>query len=118
MQLFDQELGVLQGLLATEGAVAPRLHQLVAQGVAAVLQLEQLLPVIQRYHRLLTQLIEQGFARGEFHHGMAEAAAITLIGQLEGMGLLWAIAPELVPLADRSEMAIELLLRGLMAEQI
>jgi AcrR family transcriptional regulator len=139
MQLFDQELGVLQGLVAAEGAVATRLHQLVAQGVADVLQLEQLLPVMlefyalaarksdvrqflqqyyQHYHELLMQLFEQGFARGEFHHGTAEAAAITLIAQLEGMGLLWAIAPELVPLADRSETAIELLLCGLMAEEI
>jgi TetR/AcrR family acrAB operon transcriptional repressor len=123
MQLFDQELGVLQGLLAAEGAVAPRLRQLVAQGVAAVLQLEQLLPVMlefyalaarksdvrqflqhyyQRYHQLLTELFAQGFARGEFHRGTAEAAAITLIGQLEGLGLLWAIVPALVRLADQA----------------
>lgn len=136
MQLFDQELGVLQGLITTEGAVAPRLRQLVAQGVAAVLELEQLLPVMlefyamaarqsdirqflqhyyQRYHRLLTQLIEQGFARGEFRHGAADTAALTLIGQLEGLGLLWAIAPELVRLADQSASALDLLLGGLMA---
>jgi AcrR family transcriptional regulator len=139
IQLFDQELGVLQQLIAAEGTVAPRLRQMVAHGVAAMQQLEALLPVMlefyalaarrtdarqflqqyyQRYHQLLRQLIEQGFASGEFHHATAEAAAITLIAQLEGMGLLWAIAPELVPLADRSETAIELLLHGLMAEQI
>jgi AcrR family transcriptional regulator len=138
IQLFDQELGVLQQLLAAEGAVAPRLRQLVAHGVGAVQQLEALLPVMlefyalaarksdvrqflqryyQRYHQLLAQLFEQGFARGEFHHGTAEAAAITLIAQLEGMGLLWGIAPELVPLAGRSETALDLLLSGLMAEQ-
>ena len=136
MQLFDQELGVLQGLVATDGAVAPRLHQLVAQGVAAVLQLEQLLPVMlefyalaarksdvrqflqqyyQRYHRLLALLFAQGFASGEFYHGTAEAAAVSLIAQLEGLGLLWAIVPELVRLADQSESAVDLLLRGLMA---
>ena len=84
MQLFDQELGVLQGLIAAEGAVAPRLRQMVAQGIAAVLQLEQLLPVMlefyalaarqsgvrqflqkyyQRYHQLLAELFQQGFAR-------------------------------------------------------
>jgi AcrR family transcriptional regulator len=138
IQLFDQELGTLQQMLAAEGAVAPRLRQLVAHGVDAMLQLEALLPVMlefyalaarksdvrqflqqyyQRYHKLLAELFEQGFARGEFHRGTAEAAAITLIAHLEGMGLLWAIAPELVPLADRSVTAIELLLRGLMAEQ-
>jgi AcrR family transcriptional regulator len=46
MQLFDQELSVLQQLAAAEGAVAPRLRQMVAHGVAAVQQLEQLLPVM------------------------------------------------------------------------
>jgi hypothetical protein len=40
----------------------------------------------QRYHQLLADLFQQGFTRGEFHHGTAEAAAITLIGQLEGLG--------------------------------
>ena len=136
MQIFDQELGVLQQLIAAEGAAAPRLREMVAHGVAAVQQLEALLPVMlefyalaarrgdvrqflqryyQRYHQLLTQLIGQGFARGEFRYGTAEAAAITLIAQLEGLGLIWAIAPELAPLADRSQMAIELLIRGLMA---
>jgi AcrR family transcriptional regulator len=136
MQLFDQELSVLQQLIVAEGAVAPRLRQLVAQGITAVLQLEQLLPVMlefyalaarqndvrqflqkyyQRYHQLLAELFEQGFARGEFHHGTAEAAAITLIGQLEGLGLLWAIVPDLVQLADRAGSAVELLLRGLIA---
>jgi AcrR family transcriptional regulator len=136
IQLFDQELGVLQRLVAAEGAAAPRLRQLVAQAAAAVLQLEQLLPVMlefyalaarknevrqffqkyyQRYHQLLAQLFEHGFAHGEFHHGTAEAAAITLIGQLEGLGLLWAIAPALVRLADQTEFAVDLLLRGLMA---
>jgi AcrR family transcriptional regulator len=139
IQLFDQELGVLQQLLAAEGAVAPRLRQLVAQAVADVLQLERLLPVMlefyalaarqsdvrqllqqyyQRYHQLLAKLFEQGFARGEFQQGTAEAAAIALIAQLEGLGLLWAIAPELVPLADRPEAALDLLLSGLMAADI
>jgi AcrR family transcriptional regulator len=136
VQLFDQELGVLQRLIAAEGAVAPRLRQLVAQGVAAVIELEQLLPVMlefyalaarksdvrqflqkyyQRYHQLLAELFEQGFARDEFQRGTAEAAAITLIGQLEGIGLLWAIVPELVRLADQSDSALDLLLAGLMA---
>jgi AcrR family transcriptional regulator len=116
--------------------VAPRLRQLVVQGVADVLQLEQLPPVMlefyalaarhtdvrqflqryyQRYHQLLADLFQQGFARGEFHRGTAEAAAITLIGQLEGLGLLSAIVPELVRLADQSESGVDLLLRGLMA---
>jgi AcrR family transcriptional regulator len=134
MQLFDQELGVLQRLVAAEGAVAPRLRQLVAQAVADVIELEQLMPVMlefyalaarksdvrqflqkyyQRYHQLLAELFQQGFARGEFRHGTDEAAAISLIAQLEGLGLLWTIVPDLVRLADQAGSAVELLLKGL-----
>jgi AcrR family transcriptional regulator len=50
MQLFDQELVDLQGMIAAEGAA--RLRHLVVQGVAAVLQLEQLLPVMLEFYAL------------------------------------------------------------------
>jgi hypothetical protein len=43
------------------------------------------------------------------------SAAITLIGQLEGLGLLWAIVPELVQLIDQSMSAVDPLRLGLMA---
>lgn len=136
MQLFDQELGVLQALLGDEGATAPRLRRLIAHGTADILQFEQIVPVMlefyalaarhatmrqflqgyyHRYHALLTELFRQGFASGEFRRGTAEAAAITVIGQLEGLALLWAIAPAIVRLDVQAEAAIDLLLAGLIA---
>lgn len=137
IQLFDQELAVLQELMTAEGTVAVRLRRLVTESLVNVLQLEPLLPVMlefyalatrhtnvrqflqqyyRRYHQLLANLFEQGFADGEFHHGTAEAAALLLIAQLEGLGLIWAITPELVQLADQAEVAVDLLLRGLIAQ--
>jgi AcrR family transcriptional regulator len=134
MQLFDQELGVLQRFVVAGGAVAPRLRQLVTQAAADMSQLGELLPVIlefyalaarhtdvrqfmqqyyRRYQQLLADLFQQGFARGEFQRGTAAAAAVTLIAQLEGLALLWAIAPEMVPLADQVEAALDLLLNGM-----
>jgi AcrR family transcriptional regulator len=134
MQLFDQELGVLQQCVVAGGSVAPRLRQLVTQAAADMSQLGELLPVIlefyalaarhtdvrqfmqqyyRRYQQLLADLFQQGFARGEFQRGTAAAAAVTLIAQLEGLALLWAIAPEMVPLADQVEAALDLLLNGM-----
>jgi AcrR family transcriptional regulator len=134
MQLFDQELGVLQRFVVAGGAVAPRLRQLVTQAAADMSQLGELLPVIlefyalaarhtdvrqfmqqyyRRYQQLLADLFQQGFARGEFQRGTAEAAAITLNAQLEVLALLWAIAPQMVPLADQVQVALDLLLNGM-----
>jgi AcrR family transcriptional regulator len=132
--MFDQELQRLQGLIQTSDSASNRLRSLVKQATAAMAQFEQALPVIldfyalaardgavrqfmqayyQRYHRLLAELFEQGFADGEFHRATPAEAATTLIGQLEGLGLLWAIAPAIVRLPEQSAVAVELLLNGL-----
>jgi TetR/AcrR family acrAB operon transcriptional repressor len=134
VQLFDQELGVLQALVSNEGDAVPRIRQLVRQSIAAILDMGHILPVAiqfyalaarsthvrqflqkyyQRYHQLLSVLFAQGFAQGEFRRGTPESAAITLIAELEGLGLLWAIAPQLVQLSDQAAAAVELLLAGL-----
>jgi TetR/AcrR family acrAB operon transcriptional repressor len=135
-QLFDQEMVVLSRLVESNGSVASRLRQLVRQAIDTVLEMEHTLPVIrefsalaarnagvrqsiqsyyQRYHGLLTALLQQGFTSGEFHTGTAESVALTLLAQLEGLGLVWSIAPQMVELRAQAEAAAELLLRGLMA---
>jgi hypothetical protein len=68
-----------------------------------------------RYHTLLAELLRQGFASGEFRKGTPEAAATALITQLEGLVLIWGVAPELVPLPEQAERACALLLAGLKA---
>src|SRR5262249_61464409 len=73
MQLFDQELGVLQQMIAAEGAVAPRLRQMVAHGVAAVQQLEALLPGMLEFYALaarhtnVRQFLHRDYQR---YHGL------------------------------------------------
>jgi AcrR family transcriptional regulator len=136
MHFFDQEMAVLKELLAATGTVGERLHQLGAQAAADTLQMEQLLPVVlefyalasrqatvrawiqgyyQQYHQLLAALLQQGYARGELRYGTAEAAALTLIAQIEGLGLVWSVAPGLVRLDQQIASAIDLLLHGLRA---
>jgi AcrR family transcriptional regulator len=134
--LFDQEVQVLQNLLRAEDRAANRSRSLVAQAVGAIVQFEQSLPMVlefyalaardgavrqflqmyyQRYHHLLTELFQQGFTQGEFRNGTAALAATALIGQLEGLGLIWAIAPEIVCLPEQTAAAIDLLIKGLIA---
>lgn len=134
--MFDQELQLLQRLTQSSDSVSERLRSLVRQAAAAMSQFEQSLPVVlefyalaardgavrqflqtyyQRYHRLLTELIEQGFAGGEFHGATPAEVATVLIGQLEGLGLIWAIAPAIVRLPEQAVVAVELLLKGLAA---
>jgi AcrR family transcriptional regulator len=136
MRFFDQEMAVLKELLAAAGTVGERLHQLGAQAAADTLQMEQLLPVVlefyalasrqatvrvwiqgyyQQYHQLLAALLQQGYARGELRYGIAEAAALTLIAQIEGLGLVWSVAPGLVRLDQQIANSIDLLLHGLRA---
>jgi AcrR family transcriptional regulator len=137
-QLFDQEMAVLSRFVDNSGSVASRLRQLVRQAIDAVLEIEHTLPVIrefsalaarnadvrqsiqsyyQRYHGLLTALLQQGFVSGEFRTGTADSVALTLLAQLEGLGLVWSLAPQMVELHTQADSAAELLLRGLMARE-
>jgi hypothetical protein len=51
---------------------------------------------------------------GEFRNGTADSAAITLIAQIEGLGLVWAITPQMVRLHEQAVAAVELFLKRLM----
>jgi AcrR family transcriptional regulator len=134
--IFDLELALLQTALGAGGPAAERVRQLVDTSMTAVLQLPQVQVIAlefyalaardtevriflqryyQRYHALLAELFQQGFAGGEFHRGTPGEAAVALITQLEGLALVWAISPELVPLPEQAQRAAALLLAGLMA---
>lgn len=136
MQFFDQEMVTLARLVAAGGSASVRVRQLASQAAATMIQLEQVLPIVlefyalaarqqrvrqwiqgyyNRYHRLLTTLLQQGYASNEFRNGTADTAALTLIAQMEGLALVWSIVPQVVRLPDQAEVAADLLLRGLMA---
>jgi AcrR family transcriptional regulator len=133
-QIFDQELVAL-AMATAGGSTSEHLRQLGTQTAAAMVELEPLRPVvleffalavrqadvrariagyIQNYQRLLVALLQPGFDAGEFRHGTAEQAALTVIAQLEGLALIWSVAPHLVDLRGQIAAAVELLLRGLM----
>lgn len=133
-QFFDQDLAALQGLLEIEGSAKARLELLVQQSSSALLEFAQRLPVMlafyalaarqqevraflqsyyQRYQGLVEALFQQGYAQGEFQQAEPKTAATTLIAQLEGLIVLWAIAPQQVALKEQAEASFELLARGL-----
>jgi TetR/AcrR family acrAB operon transcriptional repressor len=133
-QFFNQELAVLEQPAQAGGSVGARLRQLGEQAVDAILQMEPVLPVVlefyalaarqaqaraqiqgyyQRYQRRLADLLQQGYDTGEFRAGTAEQYALLLIAQLEGLALMWAIAPQVVSSREQVSLAIEVLLRGL-----
>jgi AcrR family transcriptional regulator len=135
-QFFNQELAVLEQLARASGSAGARLRQLGAQAAGAILQMEPVLPVVlefyalaarqaqvraqiqnyyQRYQRRLADLLQQGYDTGEFHSGTAEQIAVILIAQLEGLALMWAIAPQVVAPREQVAVAIDVLLRGLIA---
>lgn len=134
--IFDTEMALLREVVGAGGPAAERVRQLVRGAMAAALQLPQAQPIALefyalaardadvrafllryygRYHELLAELFRQGFAGGEFRHGTPEAAAVALIAQLEGLVLVWGVAPKLAPLPEQAERACALLLAGLMA---
>jgi hypothetical protein len=52
MYLSDQELSILQVLVATEGAAAPRIRQLIIQSVAAVLDHDPIFALAIEFYAL------------------------------------------------------------------
>lgn len=64
------------------------------------------------YRHTLTQLLEQGIARGEFTPFDTAQAAITLIALLEGLTLLWFTDPDAVQL----QTVLSTALRGFFAD--
>ena len=61
----------------------------------------------------LAGLISAGIEAGEFRPVDAEATALALTGLLEGLGLLWTIDREGVPIQILGPMGVELMLGGL-----
>ena len=135
-QFFNQELAVLEQLVLASGSVGVRLRQLGDQAADAMLQMKPVLPVVlefyalsarqaqvrariqsyyQRYHGLLADLLQQGYDTGEFQYSTAAQTSGILIAQLEGLALLWTIAPQFVAPREQVAVAIDLALRGLMA---
>ncbi len=118
-----------------QGAVPERLRRVYESVLQRLLAYRSLLPlfyeiyalaarkravrqVLERYYQhyadLLAQLLQEGIARGELRPGDPYKQAVALIAQIEGLILLWVMAPSLVDLEAEWHTSLEILLRGLL----
>ncbi len=137
-RFFGQELAGAQALLDDPNPVGERLLQISRQIIADTLHVTTigLIPLFyefyamaQRegqvrefirtyffaYRDLLSTLIRQGIARGEFRPIDAEQAATTLCALYEGTLLIWGVVPEGIDLEQQVLAAVRLLIAGISA---
>jgi hypothetical protein len=71
----------------------------------------------QKYTELLSEIIQQGIASGEFAELDVEKASLSLIALVEGLALVWFVAPDKVNLRDLGDAPMEALLNGFRARR-
>ena len=68
---------------------------------------------MRSYQAGLTEMIRQGIESGEFRAVDPQSVVVAIMGMYEGLGLLWLIDPETVPLRHSMEASLKLLLEGI-----
>ncbi|HEU5329321.1 MAG: TetR/AcrR family transcriptional regulator [Thermomicrobiales bacterium] len=135
-RLYEHELRALRAAHTDTGSASQQLLALAGHAVGQVQQLSILLPIwfefyalagrqravrqsligyFQEYRTLLAALIQRGCDQGEFRPVDAEQTAIAFIALLEGVTLLWAVAPETFDVAAQARSSVRLLLAGIAA---
>ena len=139
-RLFRREVEALEQALSGHGElVSQRLRHLFAQVLTRLLGYCPLLPLfyevyalaarqravreaLQTYYRayadLLAQLLREGMARGEIRPDDPHRTAVALIAHIEGLILLWVMAPQVVDLEAQGQTSTDLLLRSLLPGEV
>lgn len=133
-ELFEQEIEQMAALVVAGGSASERLAQIMRASVADVQVLDAELPftleiyaqaarqealgeVLQayfsRYHAMLTELVAQGVAQGEFRPVDPADTALTLMSLFEGLLLLWVFSHDALDLSRQVEASLSLLLAGI-----
>lgn len=133
-ELFEQEIEQMAALVVAGGSASDRLAQIMRASVADVQALDAELPftleiyaqaarqealgeVLQayfsRYHAMLTELVAQGVAQGEFRPVDPADTALTLMSLFEGLLLLWVFSHDALDLSRQVEASLSLLLAGI-----
>jgi AcrR family transcriptional regulator len=128
----------LEASLTGEGSAGERLLELSRRMSGEVKRLSVLLPVwfefyavaarneavkpfvkryFEEYRAALEAVVREGIESGEFRQVDAGEVAVTIISLFEGVTLLWAFDPEAVPVGERMEASMRLLIEGLIRER-
>ena len=128
----------LNGALAGEGSASERLVELSRWMSKEVERLSILLPVwfefyavaarsetvkpfvkryFEEYREALTSIVREGTERGEFREVDAGEVAVTIISLFEGVTLLWAFDPDVLPVGEQMEASMRMLIEGLRMER-
>ena len=132
---YEREMQSLRAALERhQGPVPQRIQQILSDILARLQSYRPLLPLLyevyalvarkqvvreafQAYYRhyadLLAQLLREGMERGEIRAGDPHRLAVALIAHIEGVILLWVMAPQVVDLEAQWQTSADLLLRSL-----
>ena len=130
-RIFVGELSQYEKLIDAEGTASERLEGLMQAVAQEMARLKHLLPLLfefvalaarrksvretlggyyRRYHKLLSQILQQGIDSGEFVDINADEAALAIIGLGEGLAMLCFVDPDWVDLGNIGELPMKLLL--------
>lgn len=133
-RMIDLEMHRLQATRKSEGTVSDRLLRFVHEYTRELERIGPLAPIVvefyaratrhqtvrevvqryfERFRSELSALVAEGVERDEFRQVDPDAIAVSIIGLLEGLALLWVLDRERVPISDLAPSSLDVLLRGL-----
>jgi AcrR family transcriptional regulator len=133
-RIFSGDLRAAETLTAEQGSATQRIRTFFRASVVEIRRFEKLLPLgyeflslaarrkavrrvvgeyYHRYHSVLARLIQQGIDQGEFVEVPVDDTALSMVGMLEGITLLWMVDPEWVDWDRLGDLPFEIVLRSL-----
>ncbi len=132
-RILDRELAQATKLVSSPAPASDRLNTLMHMALSEIAGLGRLLPLAyeflamasrrkavrnamahyyEQYASLLGEIIQQGIEAGEFIEMDVEQAALTVIAIVEGLALVWFVAPETIDIRNLGDSPMEALLTG------
>ncbi len=133
-RMIDLEMRRLQAARKSDGTVSDRLLRFVHDYTRELERIGPLAPIVfefyaratrhrtvrealqgyfERFRSELAALVAEGVERGEFRRVDPDAIAVSIIGLLEGLAMLWVLDRDRVPISDLAPSSLDVLLGGL-----
>lgn len=134
-RVFAGEMRQAEELVEADGSARERLTLFTRRAIAEIRRFETLMPLgyefvalagrrksvrsvlksyYKRYHGMLKQILEQGVASGEFAAIDTDSVAMAFIGMVEGLALLWFVAPDWLDWDVIGDQPLDLILNGIL----